>query len=112
MVSVSFGYALALFTAVIVLVADYVIKHAADGGIPLKSTHMASACTLYAVSAILWYLSMRHISLVQAGVAFSMFSLLALCAVGVIFFGEEIRPREGLGIVLALASMGLMVRLA
>ena len=33
---------------------------------------------------------MRHISLAQAGVAYAMFSLLALCVIGSLFFGERI----------------------
>ena len=55
---------------------------------------------------------MRHISLAQTGVAFSIFSLLALCAMGVVFFEERLETREILGICLAVCSMLLMARVA
>ncbi len=112
MTSIAFGYSFALITALIVLVGDYVIKLAADGNMPLTSTHVILGCLFYGASALLWYGSMRFITLAQAGVAFSMFSLLALCALGVIFFDEVIYPREAVGIGLALLSMVLMVRIA
>lgn len=106
------GYGFALFTALFVLGGDYIIKVAADNGLALTSRHMIAGCMIYGLSAILWYVAMRNISLAQAGVAFSMFSLLALCAIGVLFFDEVIYPREALGIALALVSMVLMVRIA
>ena len=112
MTNMAFGYGFALVTALIVLIGDYVIKLAADGDMPITSTHVLIGCTLYGASAVLWYGSMRFITLAQAGVAFSMFSLLALCALGVLFFDEVIYPREALGIALALVSMVLMVRIA
>jgi undecaprenyl phosphate-alpha-L-ara4N flippase subunit ArnF len=112
MASVTFGYGLALLTALIVLVGDYLIKLAADGGMPVTSSHVILGCVFYGGSALIWYGSMRFITLAQAGVAFSMFSLLALCALGVLFFDEQIYPREALGIGLALVSMVLMVRIA
>ncbi len=112
MTPIVFGYSFALVTALIVLLGDYAIKLAADGDMSITSGHMLAGYTFYCLSALMWYLAMRHITLAQAGVAFSMFSLLALCAVGVIFFEEEIHPREALGIALALVSMVLMVRIA
>lgn len=112
MLHVFLGYGFAFMTATIVLGGDYLIKLAADGDMPLTSRHMVIGCMLYGISAIAWYFAMRHTTLAQAGVAFSMFSLLALCALGVLFFGEEIRPREGVGIVFALLSMILLMRIA
>jgi len=108
----AYGYAFAFLTALIVLVGDYLIKVAADGEHPFTSRHVIGGVLLYGVSALLWYVAMRHVTLAQAGVAFSMFSLLALCALGVFFFDETIRTREALGIGCAMLSMILMVRIA
>lgn len=53
---------------------------------------------------------MRHITLAQAGVAYSMLTLLALYAIGALVFGEELRMREYTGIGCALVSMILLSR--
>ena len=55
---------------------------------------------------------MRHVTLAQAGVAYSMFTLLALCLIGAVWFDEPIQMREAAGIACAIASMALMVRVA
>ena len=112
MINISFGYTFALLTALLVLGGDYLIKLAADADLPVNSRPVLAGCAIYAASAVLWYFSVSHITLAQAGVAFSMFSLLALCALGVVFFEETIYPREALGIGLALISMLLMIRIA
>ena len=104
------GYGFALFTAMFVIVGDYFIKVAADGDMPLTSRFVVAGSLLYGVSALLWYFAMRHATLAQAGVAFSMFSLIALCLVGALYFEEPIGVREVLGIGCALLSMLLMVR--
>lgn len=69
---------------------------------------MALGVGLYAISAILWFFAMRHTSLAQAAVAYAMFSLIALCVIGAIAFGEAIGPREVAGIACALAAMALL----
>ncbi len=112
MSSVLFGFFFSLFTALIVIIGDYLIKLAADGGHSVTSVLVLSGCGLYAVSAILWFISLHHITLSQAGVAFSMFSLLALCAIGVTMFDETLQAREFAGIGFALLAMVLMVRVA
>lgn len=112
MTAIIFGFAFSLFTALIVIVGDYLIKLAADGGQPVYSTLVVAGCGLYATSAIMWYFALHHVSLSQAGVAFSMFSLLALCAMGVLYFDEVLYLREYVGIGCALLAMILMVRVA
>ena len=112
MTAILFGFAFSLFTALIVIIGDYLIKLAADGGHPVYSTLGVAGCGLYASSAVLWFFALHHVTLSQAGVAFSMFSLLALCAMGVVFFNEELFLREYVGIACALVAMVLMVRVA
>ncbi|MFQ6547705.1 hypothetical protein AADZ90_007085 [Aestuariibius sp. 2305UL40-4] len=102
------GYAFALFTALVVIVGDYVLKLAADGRLPLTSTHVIAGCALYAGSAILWYFAMRHVTLAQAGVAYSMLTLIALALIGALVFEEPIGPREGIGLTFALLAMVAM----
>ncbi|WP_172299363.1 hypothetical protein [Pseudoruegeria sp. HB172150] len=106
----SAGYLFALACALIVILGDTILKLAAEKGHGLPSPHVAAGTVLYAVSAIAWFLAMRHISLAQAGVAYTMFSLLALCAIGAVFFGETIGLREALGILCAITAIVLLVR--
>ncbi len=112
MTAIFFGFAFSLFTAMIVILGDYLIKLAADGDQPVNSHLVMTGCGLYAISAVMWYYALRHVTLAQAGVAFSMLTLLALCAIGVLHFNEKLYMREYLGILCALLSMVLMVRVA
>jgi len=105
------GIAFSLFTAVIVIAGDTFIKVAADKA-QLVSPHMAVGIALYGASAVLWFFAMRHITLSQAAVAYSMLTLIALCAIGAIWFNEPIGMREFVGIGFALAAMICMSHLA
>lgn len=106
------GFGFTLLTATIVIYGDYLIKLAADRQLPLHSTLVVTGCVLYALSAVMWFFALRHVTLSQAGVAFSMFTLLALCAIGVMAFGERLYLREYAGIACAVMAMVLMVRVA
>ena len=104
------GYAFVLACALIVIAGDTLIKIAADKGETVWSPAVLLGCALYVVSAIAWFWAMRHVSLAQAGIAYAMFSMIALCAIGVLAFGETIRLREIVGIGCAMAAVVLMVR--
>ena len=106
------GYALCFGATAIVIAGDYAIKLAVERGHTLASPVFLAGCGLYALSAVGWFLAMRHISLAQTGVAFSIFSLLALAGLGVVAFGERLAAREILGVILAVCSMLLMARVA
>jgi drug/metabolite transporter (DMT)-like permease len=106
------GYIFALITAVVIIVADILLKIAADRGQPVHHYLVVIGCLLYFVSAIMWYMSMQHVGLAQAGIAYSMFSLLILAAIGHFWFGEQLGIRELGGIGCALLAMVLMVRVA
>lgn len=108
----AFGYGFALFTALFVIVGDVALKYAADGNMPLTSKHVLFGAAVYAISAIMWYFAMRHITLAQAGVAYSMLTLVALAAIGALYFDETLRAREYLGLGCACLAMVLMSRIA
>jgi undecaprenyl phosphate-alpha-L-ara4N flippase subunit ArnF len=112
MTSVLFGFGFSLFTALVVIFGDYFIKIAADSGGSFASSRLLLlGCLLYAGSALLWYVSLQHIGLAQAGVAFSMFTLIALALLGALLFDEPLYGREIAGIGCALIAMVLMVRI-
>ncbi|MDX5383781.1 MAG: hypothetical protein LPJ92_12160 [Rhodobacterales bacterium] len=99
-----------LFCALLVIVADVVIKFAADRGDSILSPSVLIASALYVCSALTWFIAMRHIPLGQAAVAYTMFSMIALCAIGAMVFGEDIRLREATGLACAVAAVVLLVR--
>ncbi len=111
MVHILFGFSFAFLTATIVIVGDYLIKLAADNGDSFWSGYVLAGCLIYGISAIFWFYAMRHVTLAQAGVAYSMLTLLALCGMGVAWFDEQMAAREYLGVACALAAMALMVRI-
>ena len=104
------GLAFSLLTALVVIAGDLMLKVAADTGKPVLSMLVLSGCAIYAISALFWLYAMRHITLGQAAVTYSMLTLLALCFVGVFWFGERLELREIGGICCAIAAMVLMVR--
>ena len=105
------GLGLITFTAFVVLFADYLLKLASDRGLGAFSVAVAIGVVLYAVSALLWFAAMRHVTLGQAGVAYSMLTLVALAIIGALFFGERLGFREIAGIGCALTAMVLMIRM-
>ena len=61
------GFGFSLFTALIVILGDYLIKLAADGGHPIISTLVMTGCALYAASALLWFFALHHVTLSTGG---------------------------------------------
>lgn len=110
MTHLAFGYTFAFFTAFIVIIGDFAIKMAADAGHTISSTYVALGVLLYAISALLWFYAMQHITLVQAGVAYSMLTLIALAVIGALWFNEPLQLREYAGLGCALLAMVLMSR--
>lgn len=112
MLALFYGYSFALLTALIVISGDTVIKLAADGGHSMLHRFVLVGVVLYGISGLMWFGAMRHVTLAQGGVAYSMLTLLALCLIGALWFDEPIRTREAAGIGCALLAMVLMVRIA
>ena len=104
------GLFFSLLTSLLIIVADYSIKVAAEGTGHVTSRPMLLGIALYVISALLWFVTMRHIPLGQAAVAYSMFSLIGLFVLGVVGFGESAEWRDFVGIAMALAAMALMLR--
>ncbi len=105
--ALTYGLFFSLFTALVVIMGDYAIKVAADRA-ALISFPMYAGIALYAASAVLWFFAMRHVSLGQAAVAYSMLTLIALFIMGAVMFDEPVGKRELAGILCALVAMVLM----
>ena len=55
-----------------------------------------------------WVLVMPHLKLAYIGVIYSLTVVLSLCLVGALFFDEQLKPSEWIGVGLAIASMTLL----
>ena len=104
------GYALTGFAVTAAILADYFIKLASTRDASLTTWSFALGAALYVVSAGGWLFAMKVMSLAQVGVVYSVVTILALAAMGVVFFGETLTWRDGLGIALALLSVAFMGR--
>ena len=90
---------------------DYLLKLASLRESPFTSAVFIGGAAIYALSAVGWVYSMRHMSLAAIGVYYSVLMVILLAVMGVVLFGEKLTAREVLGLVLACASIGLMARL-
>ena len=106
------GLTFTFLTAIVVIAGDYALKLAAVREPNVVSTLVVAGCALYAFSALAWFAAMHHVTLAQAGVAYSMFTLIALAVIGATVFGETLGAREYAGLGCALAAMVLMSRVA
>jgi small multidrug resistance pump len=98
--------------SVIGVVGDYFLKLASGREAPLRTTWFYLGFVLYASTAFGWVFVMRHLKLATIGVLYSVSMVLLLTAVGVVFFGESLNLSELTGIVLAVASLVLLMRFA
>ncbi|MEM9792351.1 MAG: hypothetical protein AAF848_05365, partial [Pseudomonadota bacterium] len=105
----STSIALATMTGIVAvtLVGDYLLKVASlKNG--LASFAFVGGAAMYMASAVGILFAMRQMSLASVGVYYSVLTILAMTALGVLVFGEQLLPREVLGIGFAIASLVCM----
>ncbi|MEK7556487.1 MAG: transporter, partial [Patescibacteria group bacterium] len=59
-----------------------------------------------------WFAVMKQVDLSTLGVFYAVSTSLALTAVGIFVFKENVNATEGLGIAMALSSLFLLARFA
>jgi len=91
---------------------DYLLKRASDRERPFESWWFVAGFLVYSSTAFGWVYVMPHLKLATIGVVYSVATVLLLTLLGLVFFQESLRPREVLGIVLAITSISLLVRFA
>jgi small multidrug resistance pump len=94
------------------VVGDYFLKLASSREQPLRAGWFYLGFALYASTAFGWVFVMRHLKLATISVLYSVSMVLLLTAVGVVLFKESLNYYEVAGIVLALASLVLLIRFA
>src|SRR5882672_3000604 len=98
--------------SVIGVVGDYFLKLASAREQPLRTGWFYLGFVLYASTAFGWVFVMRHLKLATIGVLYSVALVLLLTAVGVVLFRESLSYFEVVGIILAVASLVLLMRFA
>ena len=98
--------------SIVGVVGDYFLKLASGREQPLRTGVFYVGFALYASTAFGWVYVMRHLKLGTISVLYSVSMVLLLTAIGVTVFRESLNASEVAGIVLALASLVLLMRFA
>jgi len=98
--------------SVIGVVGDYFLKLASTREQPLRTGWFYLGFVLYASTAFGWVFVMKYLKLATISVLYSVSMMLLLTAVGALLFRESLNSFEVAGIVLAMASLVLLIRFA
>jgi drug/metabolite transporter (DMT)-like permease len=96
--------------SVVCAVADYWLKRASNLTHPLRSYAFASGVGLYAISAFGWVYIFRHFKLATVSAFFSLVVVVLLAITGVVAFRESLSASEIVGLICAVAALGLLGR--
>jgi small multidrug resistance pump len=94
------------------VVGDYFLKLASQQQTPLRSIWFYVGFAVYASTAFGWVFVMKYLKLATVGVVYSVSMIALLTAVGAIGFRESLSLREVAGLILAIASLYLLMRFA
>jgi multidrug transporter EmrE-like cation transporter len=92
------------------VLGDYFLKLASEQENSLRSPWFYVGFALYASTAFGWVFVMKHLKLATIGVVYSVAMILLLTTVGVIVFRESLNYYEIAGLILAIASLVLLMR--
>ena len=96
--------------SVLGVVGDYFLKLASGKEHSLKAIEFYIGFAVYASTAFGWVFVMRHLKLATVGVVYCVSMVLLLAVIGVVGFKESLNGYEIAGIVMAIASLFLLVR--
>jgi drug/metabolite transporter (DMT)-like permease len=92
------------------ITGDYFLKIASEKEHSLKSPWFYIGFALYSSTAFGWVFVMKHLKLATISVLYSVSMILLLTGMGVVIFRESLNWYEIAGLVLAIASLVLLVR--
>jgi len=98
--------------SVIGVLGDYFLKLASAREQSLRTGWFYLGFALYASTAFGWVFVMKHLKLATISVLYSVSLVLLLTAIGIVLFRESLNYFEVIGIVLAVASLVLLMRFA
>lgn len=94
------------------VIGDYFLKLASMNENSLKTASFYIGFALYASTAFGWVFVMKHLKLGTIGGVYSISMILLLTTIGVAFFRESLNYYEIAGLIMAIASLILLVRFA
>ncbi len=97
--------ALMLIAVGLEIFADIVLK---KWSLDNRSSLLVLGIAIYTIGTIFWAFSLKYQYLSQAIVAFTVFNLLAVVMVGIIYFGEQLTVTTKIGIGLSIVSLILL----
>jgi len=98
--------------SIVGVLGDYFLKLASAHNQPLRTRWFYIGFALYASTAFGWVFVMKNLKLGTISVLYSVSLMLLLTAMGVTLFRETLNYFEMLGILLAVASLVLLMRFA
>ena len=98
--------------SVVGVLGDYLLKLASAQENSLRSRWFYVGFAVYASTAFGWVFTMKYLKLATIGVVYSVSMMLLLTAIGVVFFRETLTAYEVAGLVMAIASLILLIRFA
>jgi small multidrug resistance pump len=106
----SLAVAVTIAFSVVGVLGDYLLTLASAREHPLRSRWFSVGFGVYASTAFGWVFVMRHLKLATIGVVYCVSMVLLLTGVGVVLFREPLNRYEVAGLVMAVASLVLLVR--
>jgi drug/metabolite transporter (DMT)-like permease len=94
------------------VIGDYFLKLASTKENSLTTIWFYIGFAVYASTAFGWVFVMKHLKLATISVVYSVSMILLLTAIGVVFFRESLNYYEIAGLILAVASLVLLIRFA
>jgi len=94
------------------VLGDYFLKLASAQQHALTTTAFSVGFVVYASTAFGWVFVMKHLKLATIGVVYSITMVLLLTSIGVVGFKESLSYAEIAGLVMAIASLVLLMRFA
>src|SRR4029450_11404510 len=94
------------------VLGDYFLKLASANENSLKTISFYIGFVLYASTAFGWVFAMTHLKLATIGVVDSLSMGLLVTARGLVFFRESLNYYEIPGLIMAIASLILLIRFA
>jgi small multidrug resistance pump len=98
--------------SVVGVLGDYFLKLASAHEHSLKTIWFYIGFVVYASTAFGWVFVMKYLKLATISVVYSVSMVVLLTAIGVVFFRESLNSYEIIGLVMAIASLILLIRFA
>lgn len=108
----SFAVVVTIMFSLLGVLGDYFLKLASASDNSFKTISFYIGFVVYASTAFGWVFVMKHLKLATISVVYSVSMVLLLTAIGTVFFRESLNYYEIVGLVMAIASLILLVRFA